>query len=299
MMLTLLICGTAIAITALFVVAKPADLSDAILAGDLPGLPLSDPAAETLPGHGGPGEPIRSDWQLATLDSLTDAEDLLDSLEANGVEHDVYGAGSLLQEFEAKIARLLGFEAAVFCISGTLAPGTALRPACHSVRAASSDSRATAAAISALPHQAAVHALDREVLARLHLDRRVCRIARQQAGRVPRPLQPLDGRLAVPPPDHREEHPARKPVQSPPVPVGRRGGAPRRRRRRRESRRTAVRVGQETPPLHAQQAVCQRRLAPQVGRDDNAALLPLRFLRQTREQVSRGASVQSFGRLVQ
>ncbi|MGG7606025.1 threonine aldolase family protein [Massilia sp. BKSP1R2A-1] len=50
---------------------------------------------------------------------------------SNGVEHDVYGAGSLIQEFEAKIARLLGFEAAVFCISGTMAQVTALRLACR------------------------------------------------------------------------------------------------------------------------------------------------------------------------
>jgi threonine aldolase len=50
---------------------------------------------------------------------------------SNGVEHDVYGAGSLVQEFEAKIARLLGFEAAVFCISGTMAQVTALRLACQ------------------------------------------------------------------------------------------------------------------------------------------------------------------------
>ncbi|MCD2516570.1 beta-eliminating lyase-related protein [Massilia sp. G4R7] len=51
--------------------------------------------------------------------------------EANGVEHDVYGSGALLQEFEAKVARLLGFEAAVFCISGTMAQVTALRLACQ------------------------------------------------------------------------------------------------------------------------------------------------------------------------
>jgi len=51
--------------------------------------------------------------------------------EANGVEHDVYGSGALLQEFEAKVARLLGMEAAVFCISGTMAQVTALRLACQ------------------------------------------------------------------------------------------------------------------------------------------------------------------------
>lgn len=51
--------------------------------------------------------------------------------EANGVEHDVYGSGALIQEFEAKVARLLGMEAAVFCISGTMAQVTALRLACQ------------------------------------------------------------------------------------------------------------------------------------------------------------------------
>ncbi|WP_229440637.1 low specificity L-threonine aldolase [Massilia sp. BSC265] len=51
--------------------------------------------------------------------------------EANDVEHDVYGAGPLLQEFEDRIARLLGKQAAVFCISGTMAQATALRLACQ------------------------------------------------------------------------------------------------------------------------------------------------------------------------
>jgi len=51
--------------------------------------------------------------------------------EANDVEHDVYGSGALLQAFEAKIARLLSVEAAVFCISGTMAQVTALRLACQ------------------------------------------------------------------------------------------------------------------------------------------------------------------------
>jgi threonine aldolase len=47
--------------------------------------------------------------------------------EANGVGHDVYGEGALIQEFERKVANLLGFEAAVFCISGTMTQVTALR----------------------------------------------------------------------------------------------------------------------------------------------------------------------------
>jgi threonine aldolase len=50
--------------------------------------------------------------------------------ERHGVEHDVYGAGALIESFEDKVAALLGFEAAVFCISGTMAQVTALRLAC-------------------------------------------------------------------------------------------------------------------------------------------------------------------------
>ncbi|MYN03754.1 threonine aldolase [Pseudoduganella sp. DS3] len=49
---------------------------------------------------------------------------------ANGVAHDVYGEGELLQSFERKVASLLGFEAATFVISGTMAQVTALRLAC-------------------------------------------------------------------------------------------------------------------------------------------------------------------------
>jgi threonine aldolase len=47
--------------------------------------------------------------------------------EANGVAHDTYGDGALIQGFERRVAELLGFEAAVFCISGTLAQVTTLR----------------------------------------------------------------------------------------------------------------------------------------------------------------------------
>lgn len=51
--------------------------------------------------------------------------------DANGVSaHDIYGAGALIEAFEQKIAAILGFEAAVFCISGTMAQVTALRLAC-------------------------------------------------------------------------------------------------------------------------------------------------------------------------
>jgi threonine aldolase len=47
--------------------------------------------------------------------------------DANGIAHDTYGDGALIQGFERRVAELLGFEAAVFCISGTLTQVTTLR----------------------------------------------------------------------------------------------------------------------------------------------------------------------------
>lgn len=48
----------------------------------------------------------------------------------HSVEHDSYGEGDLIQAFERKLAKLLGFEAAVFVATGTLTQVTALRLAC-------------------------------------------------------------------------------------------------------------------------------------------------------------------------
>ncbi len=64
---------------------------------------------------------------------------------AQGVEADVYGSGKLMQDFETKIAELLGMEAAVFMPSGTMAqqigarihcerannPRLGMHPTCH------------------------------------------------------------------------------------------------------------------------------------------------------------------------
>lgn len=50
--------------------------------------------------------------------------------EDNAIEHDVYGEGDLIEGLERKVAALLGMEAAVFCITGTMAQATALRLAC-------------------------------------------------------------------------------------------------------------------------------------------------------------------------
>ncbi len=47
-----------------------------------------------------------------------------------GVAQDVYGAGALIEEFEARVAKLLGMEAARFLPSGTMAQGIAMRIWC-------------------------------------------------------------------------------------------------------------------------------------------------------------------------
>ncbi|AMP03811.1 threonine aldolase family protein [Collimonas pratensis] len=51
--------------------------------------------------------------------------------EAHDIQHDSYGEGQLIQDFENKVAALLGFEAACFVITGTMAQTIALRVACQ------------------------------------------------------------------------------------------------------------------------------------------------------------------------
>lgn len=49
----------------------------------------------------------------------------------HGVAHDTYGEGALIEGFERKLAGMLGFEAGLFCMTGTLAQSVALRLACE------------------------------------------------------------------------------------------------------------------------------------------------------------------------
>lgn len=49
----------------------------------------------------------------------------------HNVKHDVYGEGELIQGFEQKVADLLGFEAGLFVITGTMTQPTALQLACQ------------------------------------------------------------------------------------------------------------------------------------------------------------------------
>lgn len=46
--------------------------------------------------------------------------------EQHNIKHDTYGEGELIKAFEQKVADLLGFEAGLFVISGTMAQVTAL-----------------------------------------------------------------------------------------------------------------------------------------------------------------------------
>ena len=60
-------------------------------------------------------------------DAAGEFRQLADWCAANGVEHDVYGKGALVEGFERRIAELLGKAAAVFMPSGVMAQLTALR----------------------------------------------------------------------------------------------------------------------------------------------------------------------------
>jgi len=59
-----------------------------------------------------------------------DFQAMADWCRRNAVAHDRYGSGELLQAFEAKIACLLGFPAARYCLSGVASQAVALRLAC-------------------------------------------------------------------------------------------------------------------------------------------------------------------------
>lgn len=82
MMLTLTICGAFLGLAAVYVVTAKA--KEAALASDNTVVGLSDPAADTLATGGHFRQATRVDWNLATVTALSDAEDLLDTLEFQG-----------------------------------------------------------------------------------------------------------------------------------------------------------------------------------------------------------------------
>ena len=85
MSITLLVLAAAATVAvAMYVVATATADGATALAGDQTVVGLGDAAAETLAdGRQSPGG--AGVWNLATVCDLTDAEDLLDSLEARGV----------------------------------------------------------------------------------------------------------------------------------------------------------------------------------------------------------------------
>lgn len=90
-----LIGGTLLAAATVFVmVARPHE--SAALAGQTTAVGLADAAAETLPGTAHDHQSrIRTEWHLATVTDLSDAEDLLDQLENYGyVERELIVLGN-------------------------------------------------------------------------------------------------------------------------------------------------------------------------------------------------------------
>jgi len=77
------VAGAAVTLTAAYVMTGRSAVH-AALAGQNTAVGLNDAAAETLATGGQAKSPAKTDWQLATVDDLTNAEDLLDCLEAQG-----------------------------------------------------------------------------------------------------------------------------------------------------------------------------------------------------------------------
>lgn len=89
MTLTLLLVGAiAISFTAAYVVTSRAyDIAvEPALLGEATAVGLADPTADTLNSHNPAGSSTACDWNLTTVTALSDAEDLLDSLEMQGYE---------------------------------------------------------------------------------------------------------------------------------------------------------------------------------------------------------------------
>ena len=78
-----LIAGVAVGLTAMFVMTGRSAVH-AALAGQNTAVGLGDPAAETAVG-GGVKAQTRTEWQMTAVTSLSDAEELLDCLENQGI----------------------------------------------------------------------------------------------------------------------------------------------------------------------------------------------------------------------
>lgn len=80
----LLLGGIAITVVAVSVFSGRGYAVEPALAGETTAVGLADPAAETLGNHSGTNGSTTSEWNLATVSALCDAEDMLDYLEVQG-----------------------------------------------------------------------------------------------------------------------------------------------------------------------------------------------------------------------
>ena len=86
MMLTLLLIGgiTITLVTVHVTTNRSFDVAKPVLVGETTAVGLADPASETLTGNSARPAPAPCDWQLTPVNALSDAEEMLDYLEAQG-----------------------------------------------------------------------------------------------------------------------------------------------------------------------------------------------------------------------
>ena len=81
MSLTILLIAASIAGISAVAVMTTVRHAEPALASDNTAVGLGNSASDTMVSTGGRATPARTDWQLASVDSLTHAEELLDCLE--------------------------------------------------------------------------------------------------------------------------------------------------------------------------------------------------------------------------
>ena len=88
MTLSLFLIGAiTLTIAAAYVVTHRAyHVAEPALAGETTAVGLADPGSDTLVGHNRNHSSVQNDWNLTTVDALSDAEGLLDYLECQGYE---------------------------------------------------------------------------------------------------------------------------------------------------------------------------------------------------------------------
>jgi hypothetical protein len=85
MMLALLVVGIALGVLAAFVLINRTSLTlQPVLAGEDTGVGLADLTAETPINPFIDNRDVQPDWHVATVAALSDAEELLDTLESHG-----------------------------------------------------------------------------------------------------------------------------------------------------------------------------------------------------------------------